>query len=145
MVNKLLEGRVVPFLGAGVNLCERPKNFVWEGSEQRYLPSGSELARELARKFDYEEVTKACKAPVELCLRPYPELDLARISQYGDLTQGTGDLYEKLRSLFTRQFPPTKVHEFLAALPSVEPEHGRPENRINRQPPSNLVGVPQLT
>lgn len=48
VANKLLEGRVVPFLGAGVNLCDRPDGFVWEGSEQRYLPSGWELARELA-------------------------------------------------------------------------------------------------
>ena len=129
VINKLLEGRVVPFLGAGVNLCDRPQNFEWKGSEQRYPPNGWELARELARDFDYQEATKVCKAPADVCLRPQPELDLARISQYGDLTQGTGELYEKLRSLFTRKFPPTKMHEFLAALPSVEPERGRPENR----------------
>jgi len=129
VINKLLEGRVVPFLGAGVNLCDRPKDFEWQGSEQRYLPSGWELARELARNFDYQEAAKVCKAPADLCLRPQPELDLARISQYGDLTQGTGELYEKLRSLFTREFPPTRVHQFLAALPSAEPERGRPENR----------------
>jgi SIR2-like protein len=129
VINKMLEGRVVPFLGAGVNLCDRPKNFEWEGSEQRYLPSGWELARELADKFEYPDAAKVCKAPADLCLRPRPELDLARISQYGDLTQGTGVLYEKLRILFTREFPPTKVHEFLAALPPAEPERGRPENR----------------
>ncbi len=116
VINKLLEGRVVPFLGAGVNLCDRPKNFEWHGSDEKYLPSGWELAKELARDFDYPDAGKV-------------ELDLARISQYGDLTQGTGELYERLRSLFTRQYPPTKAHEFLAALPPAEAERGRPENR----------------
>lgn len=129
VISKFLEGRVVPFLGAGVNLCDRPKGFEWKSSDETYLPSGAELARELARKFDFREAANVCKAPVELCLRPQPDLDLSRISQYGDLTQGTGELYEKLRSLFAPQFPPTKVHEFLAALSSIEPERGRPENR----------------
>jgi len=129
VISKLLEGRVVPFLGAGVNLCDRPKNFEWQGSEEKYLPSGWELARELARNFDYQEAARVCKAPADQCLRPQPELDLARISQYGDLTQGTGELYEKLRSVFTRHFPPTKVHEFLAGLPSAKPDPKRPENR----------------
>jgi len=129
VISKLLEGRVVPFLGPGVNLCDRPKNFEWQGSEEKYLPSGWELARELARNFDYQEAARVCKAPADQCLRPQPELDLARISQYGDLTQGTGELYEKLRSVFTRHFPPTKVHEFLAGLPSAKPDPKRPENR----------------
>ncbi len=128
VIDKFLRGRIVPFLGAGVNLCDRPTGFKWEGSEQKYLPSGWELAQALAREFNYQEAAKICKAPAELCLRPNPELDLARISQYADLTQGKGELYEKLRSIFTRQFPPTKVHEFLAGLPAVaEPE--RPEDR----------------
>jgi hypothetical protein len=129
VINKLLEGRVVPFLGAGVNLYDRPGNFKWEGSERTYLPSGGELARELARKFDYQEATKVCKAPSNQCLRPQPDLDLARISQYGDLKEGTGALYEELRALFGREFPPTKVHQFLAALPSAELDPSRPENR----------------
>lgn len=128
VINKFLEGRVVPFLGAGVNLCDRPAGFTWQGSDERYLPSGWELAKELARTFDYQEARKLCKAPSDQCLRPQPELDLARISQYGDLTQGTGELYEQLRSLFTRDFPPTRVHEFLAALPPADPDPKRPEN-----------------
>jgi len=129
VINKFSEGRVVPFLGAGVNLCDRPKDFEWNSSDEKYLPSGAELARELARNFDYQEATKVCQGPPDQCLRRLPELDLARISQYGDVTQGGGALYEKLHSLFAPEFPPTKVHEFLAALPPAQPERSRPENR----------------
>ena len=39
-------GRVVPMLGAGVNLCGRPRGIGWEHG--RYLPSGNELAVHLA-------------------------------------------------------------------------------------------------
>jgi hypothetical protein len=129
VIDKFLRGRVVPFLGAGINLCDRPKDFKWESTEQRFLPSGWELAETLAREFNYQGVAKVCSAPAELCLRPHPELDLARISQFGDLTQGKGELYEKIRTIFTGQFSPTKVHAFLAALPSADPEPARPENR----------------
>ena len=128
VITKFLEGRVVPFLGAGVNLCDRPKNFEWKSSDKNYLPNGAELARELASKFDYQEA-KVCPGPADQCLRRLPELDLARISQYGDLKEGAGALYEKLHSLFAPEFPPTNVHKFLAALPSAQPERSRPENR----------------
>jgi hypothetical protein len=113
VVDMFAQGRVVPFLGAGVNLCDRPDGFEWENVEQGYLPSGRELARELARQFKY----------------PQPDLDLARISQYGDLREGMGKLYEKLRYLFTPGFLPSRVHRFLATLPPAEPERGRLENR----------------
>jgi len=92
VVDMFSEGRVVPFLGAGVNLCDRPEGFQWQNApEQRFLPSGMELAQELAREFRYPDAGKTCTAPAELCLRPKPELDLARISQYGDLKQGNGN------------------------------------------------------
>ena len=127
VIDKFLEGRVVPFLGAGANLCDRPEGFEWK-PEENYLPSGAELARHLAFKFRYTKVTNPCKAPEELRC-PEPDLDLARISQYGDLTRGKGELYEKLRSVFARPFPATKVHEFLASLPQAKPEKERPANR----------------
>ncbi len=113
-----------------MNLCDRPKDFEWKSTDEKYLPSGLELARELARCFDYQEAARVCRAPADLCARPFANLDLAQISQYGDLTHGTGELYEKLRSLFTREFPPTRVHEFLSALPPAEPERGRRKTGI---------------
>lgn len=77
VLNRLLEGRVVPFLGASVNVCERPDKFIWGDSEE----NGRELARELARNFDYQKAIRTCEAPVDQWLRLQPEFDLARISQ----------------------------------------------------------------
>lgn len=129
VVSKFLQGRVVPFLGAGVNLCDRPPGLKWTSSEQTFAPNGAELAAELADKFKYVKPESICTAPEALCLRRQPELDLARISQYGDLNEGQGELYDRLRALFTRKYPPTSLHKFLASIPAVEPESGRPENR----------------
>jgi len=93
-------GRVVPMLGAGVNLCGRPRGIGWERG--RYLPSGNELAVHLAVRFGY----------------PKRELrDLLRISQFVEVTQGSGPLYDELHELFDADYPPTPVHELLASLP----------------------------
>lgn len=47
----LVSGKVVPFLGAGVNLCGRPQSATWQIG--KFLPSGSELAMHLARQHNY--------------------------------------------------------------------------------------------
>src|SRR5882724_9858160 len=51
VIDSLKEGELVPFFGAGVNLCGRPENTEW--SLGQYLPSGSELSVYLAGKFNY--------------------------------------------------------------------------------------------
>ena len=94
------DGRVVPLLGAGVNLCGRPKDVAWQHG--RYLPSGAELAAYLAALFDYPEG--------EL-------LDLLRVCQYVEVTLGSGPLYDKLHELFDADYPPSLLHELLASLP----------------------------
>ena len=53
VLRAVLDGRVVTLLGAGANLCGRPEGRPWERG--RYLPSGAELARHLASRFDYPE------------------------------------------------------------------------------------------
>jgi len=100
-VTALRRGGVVPFLGAGVNLYDRRPGPGWEPSGGR-LPGGGELADYLARRFNLSDVTTD---------------DLLRVSQYAAAKRGTGGLYEELRELFTGEFAPTPVHEFLAALP----------------------------
>jgi SIR2-like domain len=108
VLRPMLEGRVVPFLGAGVNLCGRPRDPVddaklvpWEGS---YLPSGFELMEYLVNTYGYP--------------RSEP-LDLLRVSQYVAMTSGTGPLYRELRRLLVRTvYPITAAHQFLAALPT---------------------------
>ena len=99
VARRMLEGKVVPFLGAGANLCGRGDEPWRRGA--RFLPSGRELATMLAESVRY----------------PDPEdRDLMRISQYVDAKLGWGTLYEYVRSPFDTDCPPTAVHRFLATL-----------------------------
>ena len=97
-------GRVVPFLGAGANLCGRPEELTWRPGQFDWLPSGKELSNYLARMFDYEGRN---------------EDDLVRVSQYVTLTVGAWPLYEELRRLFDGDYPPTVLHRFLAEIPGI--------------------------
>ncbi|HET7874869.1 MAG TPA: SIR2 family protein, partial [Methylomirabilota bacterium] len=98
----IADGRLVPFLGAGVNLCGRPAGESWQRG--RYLPSGAELAEYLAETYGY----------------PASETrDLVRVSQYVAVMTGSGPLYEELRGLFQADYLPTALHELLARLPKL--------------------------
>jgi hypothetical protein len=97
-----LDGRVVPFLGAGVNLCGRPPNTTWRPRQPDYLPSGAELASYLAENFGYPSGEPR---------------ELARVSQYVTLMTGPAPLYDELHGLLDGDFPPTPLHDLLAALP----------------------------
>jgi hypothetical protein len=99
IVRRLLRGKVVPVLGAGVNLSERPPQVPWERG--RYLPSGQELADWLARYID------------NVVIDGY---DLARVSQYVAALEGEGPLYDELHEVFDADYPPTPLHRLLARL-----------------------------
>jgi hypothetical protein len=102
IADRILAGAVVPFLGAGVNLCGRPDWEEWQVG--RYLPSSSELAAYLASKYRY----------------PFNDrTDLLRVSQYVYVMLGNGPLYELLHTVFDADYAPTPVHELLASLPSL--------------------------
>ncbi len=100
VIEDLADGQVIPFLGAGVNLCDRPEGQGYKlGS---YLPSGKELARELAERIKY----------------PWPDIDnLLRVSWYVHFKQRNSGLYRHLHKIFSADYPFTSVHEFLAKLP----------------------------
>jgi len=50
--------------------------------------------------------------------------DLTRISQYVEVTKGSGPLYDELHSLLAATSSPGQVHRFLAGLPRLAREHG---------------------
>ncbi len=100
ITGRLVKGKVIPVLGAGVNLSERPSHSSWERG--RYLPSGQELADELAHQYI---------GNVKIDGR-----DLARVSQYVAALAGEGPLYEELHDVFDADYPPTHLHRFLARL-----------------------------
>lgn len=109
VLNAILAGRVIPFFGAGVNLCGRPQGAAWQLGQ--YLPSGGELSEYLAASFAYPEQDKG---------------DLVRVSQYIAVMSGTGPLYEELRKLFDADYPPTPLHHFFASLPAALRTRGYP-------------------
>ena len=105
IVEELKCGRVIPFLGAGVNLCgfdRTPGNGeLWE--KKGWLPNGSELSRHLAHRFAYND--------------PATDWDLMRVSQYASVVSGGGPLYDELQKLFARDYPVTSIHALLAKMP----------------------------
>lgn len=102
VANRILDGAVVPFLGAGVNLCGRPTAVPW--ARGQYLPSGAELSKYLAQRVEY----------------PYDDTDnLLRVSQYVEVMLGAGPLYQVLHYVFDADYAPTPVHQLLAKLPAM--------------------------
>jgi hypothetical protein len=101
VARRLGNGSVIPFLGAGANLFERPTDVEWQSGG--FLPSGRELAAYLAEPYGY----------------PEPELDLLRVSQWVDLVSSERALVDELHAVFNLDFKPTQLHRFLAALPRI--------------------------
>jgi hypothetical protein len=108
-----VEAQVVPFLGAGANLCDRPDNAVWESG--RYLPSGYELARALAERSRYPDASEG---------------DLLRVAQYVDAILGEGQLYRWLHDVFDADYPPSSLHRLLARVPAILRARGKPQQLI---------------
>jgi hypothetical protein len=108
-----VNGEVVPFLGAGANLCGRSGSWKSPGAS---LPSGRELAHYLAREFDY----------------PLPDRDnLIRVTQYQATMEGPGPLYKRLREVFLGDYGPTPLHDLLAQMPKrIEESFGRARNQL---------------
>lgn len=101
---RLAEGAIIPFLGAGANRYDRPSGADW--LRDHLLPDGTELADHLATKYSYPKPKN--EAP-----------ELVRVAQYVDLmTGGEAALFESLRELFTGDYQPNRLHEFLAELPA---------------------------
>lgn len=105
----LIEGRVIPFLGVGVNRCGRPTGEAWGPS--RYLPDGGELTKHL--------IATAGDPADE------PQ-DLLRVSQYVAVMSDTGPLYGELRRLLKADYSITGVHCFLDGLPALMHAKGFP-------------------
>jgi hypothetical protein len=101
VARRLREGKVIPFLGAGTNMCGRPTDVDWRNG--KYLPTGPELAAYLADIYAYPSTESR---------------DLLRVSQYVQAVTGGRVLYDELHDLFSRDYEPTALHELLAALPS---------------------------
>jgi hypothetical protein len=110
VAEKLADGRLIPFLGAGANLCDRGGE-AWERGGP-FFPSGAELARHLAARGRY----------------PDPDdHNLVRVSQYVDADKGEDELYLYLHDVFKAKCEPTSLHELLARAARALADAGRPQ------------------
>jgi len=110
IAEKLAGGRMIPFLGAGANLCDRGDE-PWE-PDSPFLPSGSELADYLASRGRY----------------PDPgDHNLLRVSQYVGAARGEDELYLFLHEIFGLDYQPTSLHRLLARSARLLAETGKPQ------------------
>jgi SIR2-like domain len=110
IAEKLVAGRIIPFLGAGANLCDSGEQ-AWEQGRP-FLPSGAELAGHLAARGRY----------------PVPgERNLLRVSEYLAAARGEDELYLYLREVFDSQYSPTSLHRLLARVAKTLAEGGSPQ------------------
>lgn len=150
-----IHGRVIPFLGEGINLLDQPPNQNnkegWRPGQQP--PSDSELAGYLVRQFGSPFATTEIRCPIT-CKAELPDQcpvkgklgpdevftcplfenqrlvaerkDLQALSQYVDLIFGSLGLYEELHQIFAREYCPNQLHEFFAHLPRQMQDKGFP-------------------
>lgn len=114
VTNAFRRGRLIAFLGAGVNLCDRPDSVSWNSRTRNCLPNGSELAEYIREEFGCD-----CSAA-----------DLARVSQYVAVTEGPGPLYGQLHGIFDHDYEPTSIHRLLASLPAALRQKGYPSSQL---------------
>ena len=130
VMRRITEGDLVPFLGAGANMCGCPENESWR--QGQYLPNGGELATFLAQNYGYPP--RVLKLDCPTCHKEVrgneKALDLLRVSQYAGLQGGEGDLYKDLHKLFNADYPPTSLHQFLASLPAALVKKGFPKRGL---------------
>ena len=92
VINAFKDRRVIPFLGAGVNLCDRPLDSAWKPGDN-FLPNGHELTEFLVTTFPYP---------------PGQPQDLLRVSQFASVIPGSGPLYKALHGIFKAEYPAWK-------------------------------------
>ncbi|MEB3318024.1 MAG: toll/interleukin-1 receptor domain-containing protein [Cyanobacteriota bacterium] len=140
IVEAILAGKVVPFLGADINLCDRPKRNdgtaeVWT-IDSPFPPSNQELAiyldsysAEMGPTYRHElscpyGETEGLEHLPEGCpLRrgdPPLRLPVQNVSQYLASGEGGDDALDAaLINLFEKEYQPNCTHRFLASLPSL--------------------------
>jgi hypothetical protein len=98
---RLLEGRVIPFLGAGASLGGRAPQAEWTKGTRGFLPTGSELAKHLAETTQFPDGEAR---------------GLATVAQYFGVVGGRRGLQDELRSIFDVDYPLTDLHKYLASI-----------------------------
>jgi hypothetical protein len=104
IVDLLQQGRVIPFLGAGVNFGARPPGMAWTEKSEGFLPSGRELSRFLASKSSFPSEDE------------HDTDDLAKVASFFVEASRRERLLERLHKIFDREFVPCDIHHYLASI-----------------------------
>jgi len=99
VIKALIAGRLVPFLGVGANAVGRPHGAAW--SHGQYVPDSQELAAYLAQNFSYQDDDTE---------------NLVHVSQYISTMTNAETLKGELHSVLDADYPPTRLHRFLATM-----------------------------
>jgi SIR2-like domain len=100
----LLDGQVVPLLGAGASAGSRPTGANWDSKEGKFLPRGSELATFLARESSFPSTDEHDRG------------DLPKVASYFVDASGRPRLRQFLSKIFNKDFEVCEIHHFLAEL-----------------------------
>ncbi|MBD2512649.1 SIR2 family protein [Nostoc muscorum FACHB-395] len=136
LIPKIKNGLVVPFLGADINLCDRPQDTnlihrAWDWNPKgEYPPTSVELAAYLDQSHEYlktvrcplcdtETLPPACPIMTEFVTR----LDLQHVSQYLNI-QGEKTINQAITEIARHKYKPNRMHRFLAELPRLMDEMG---------------------
>ncbi len=106
-----LSGKVVPFLGAGVNLNGRNPAAQPYDPQGMMLPLGFELSQYLAQRCGYPGQNKNA---------------LTRVAQFYSLDKSSQAVFDDVRAVLDRDFPLTPMHLFLASLTTLQDAKGKP-------------------
>lgn len=107
VIKAILNGRLVPFLGVGVNLIGRPQEAHW--AQGQYAPTSQELAAYLAESYHYPDADSE---------------NVVGVSQYISVMNPQETLKGELHSVFDADYPATRLHRFFATMAQTLREKG---------------------
>ncbi len=132
IIKYIMRGKIVPFLGPEINLCDRPDTQLqipeqWK-SEGPYPPTQDELAAYIDGEFGSPFLeqfqcplsdAKRSSLPDKCPLRggEVRRMALGQVSQYIDLEIGIRPIHQAIQNISQHSYDPNKVHKFLAKLP----------------------------
>jgi hypothetical protein len=102
--NRLNQGKVIPFLGAGASFVGRSAGASWEPKRPTFLPSGLELAQLLADEAQFPSTD------------PRDLDDLAKVCSYYSDISGRPALRERLREILNHDYQSGSLHNLLASV-----------------------------
>ena len=98
VIESLLDGKVVFFLGLDINPAQRPPNAKWQSTQGNHLPSCEELAAYFATN------------------NAEGNFSLAKVTQDFAITKSYGPLRDKLDKLYKKSYSSRPIHHFFVNL-----------------------------